>query len=638
LAGAFEAVNNIAKYLDAAKAAQAAFTTATTAGAAAETAQAAAATGATTAIAAQRTATIAATGAQTAFNAAANANPYVAAASAILAIASAAATYFSSIDDGADAATTRLDELVESAKNAGREIKNAFDAAKYGAESHNFDADTYNQRFEDFKRAKAGVAAWEEYERKAAEVENASFAPGAHASDEKIAELRAARENALKYGETKEAITAALENASNAFLDVQAKMLDSARDATLSESDKIRAEIKQYEAMRETVAGTDKEATVNKYIEKLNQDLAAAEQKALDEAASAAEPQKSRITEADYTLDSGALADAVASGRYTLEEAQEAYQGALEREAAKLEELGITDLLKEAENAKTPLEKLADQTQALDDAYKAGIISQEKYNEGLAAIDAKRAEAQKAIDDEAKNNKRADLGIDAALDAAAQSKADKEAERVAALSPEARYDEAIAKYSNALSEGTITQEEYNTLAAHAAETKAAEIEANEKALEREREEERARVEKERADLRNESGIDALIESLKSPYEKYLDKLDGINNYLSKGAVTSAEAQLLAEQAYMEAEQAYLDASNGANSKLGQALAKPVATAKDGSAELYKMQLAQQNDKTAQMIAVQKEVLSSSQNMALYMFNMQRDIAMMATGWPGYYGG
>ena len=585
------------------------------------------------ATAAQTAATQAASVAQNGLNVAMKANPVGIVVAGVAALTAAVATYKSTVQDAATDSVGAFAEIEAAAKRAGDAIKSAADVAKYGFANQTDPGAEYKTAFD--KAQNAQIAK----DRSAGALANTKGFWGVvgaqlnvFAEDDEnqtwgalFGTLR--KERAEAYADANDRYN----EAANEYLALQSQMIAKARDSVQTESQKLEAEKRNYEALLANAKGSEEEATITAYIKTLDEKIAAAKEK---EVAASRKP----ISEEDYSLDSGALADAVASGRYTLEEAQEAYQGALEREAAKLDELGITDLFKEAENAKTPLEKLADQTQALDDAYKAGIISQEKYNKGLEAIDAKRAETQKAIDDEAKNKKRADLGLDAALDAAAQSKADKENERVAALSPEARYDEAIAKYSNALSEGTITQEEYNTLAAHAAETKAAEIEANEKALEREREEERARVEKERADLRKESGIDALIESLKSPYEKYLDKLDGINNYLSKGAVTSAEAQLLAEQAYMEAEQAYLDASSGANSKLGQALAKPVATAKDGSAELYKMQLAQQNDKTAQMIAVQKEVLSSSQNMALYMFNMQRDIAMMATGWPGYYGG
>ena len=137
-------------------------------------------------------------------------------------------------------------------------------------------------------------------------------------------------------------------------------------------------------------------------------------------------------------------------------------------------------------------------------------------------------------------------------------------------------------------------------------------------------------------MRNESGIDSLLESLKSPWQKYLDKLDKINGYVAEGAVTAAEAQLLADKALEETTNVAASTQQLEKAKTSAA-AKAVDTARAGSADVYKMQVAQSNDRTAKMLAAQQQLLASSQQMTLYMFRMQENIAAMASNWPKVYG-
>jgi hypothetical protein len=568
---------------------------------------------------AQEGATVAATVAQKGLNAAMKANPVGLIVGGVAALASAVATYKSTVKDAAAESSGAFAEIEAAARRAGDAIKSAADIARFtigGAPK------SYSDLESEFNRIQAAQAK----NQAVVDAGPGWFERWFATSDEAgvdLAEMWERRDAAKAAQASLDALNERETEVGNALVDMRRQLLTKARESVQTESQKLEAERRNYEALLENAKGTEEEATIAAYIKQLDEKIAAAKESEL--AAS-----RNPISEADYTLDSGALADAVASGRYTIEEAQAAYQGALDRQTQALESMGIADLMKELETVKTPLQQLDDMTTKLNAAYANGVIAQDKYAESLDAIAKKRADEQKKIDDAAKaaadeaNAKtRSKHGIDDAL-------SEIEAEVKAQKTPFELMNEAIAGYRTAMEKGAVDLATFDKLSKHEHDKYLKATKESTDAAEQER---RSKIES----LRSESGIDSLLESLKSPWQKYLDKLDKINEYVAGGAVTAAEAQLLADKALEETAGQNATSQLEAAKQRAEAKAKTVDTARAGSADVYKMQVAQSNDRAAKMLAAQQQLLASSQQMAVYMFRMQENIAAMAANWPKVYG-
>lgn len=567
---------------------------------------------------AQEGATVAATVAQKGLNTAMKANPIGLVVGGVAALAAAVATYKSTVKDAAAETSGSFAEIEAAALKAGDAIKSAADIAKYGLkgpETYSGIADEYD------KLAKERASA-----QKIVDAENERRAVIAAAGGQRgftIDLFTDASEKAFNEAEaTIKAVDERQKIVGEELAEMQARLLAKARESVQTESQKLEAEKRNYVAILKDAQTAEEAATINAYIAQLDAKIADAREKEL---AASRKP----ISEKDFTLDVEALDEAIASGKYTVEEAQAAYQGALDRQTKALEGMGVADLVKELEAAKTPFQQLDDIATRLNDAYRNGVVSQFKYNESLDAIAKKRAELQKTLDDEAKAaadaanaETRKKYGVDDALN-------EIEAEVRAAKTPFQLMNEAVAGYRTAMESGAIDQKTFATLAEH---ERKKYLEATKAAADAAEQERRSKIES----MRSESGIDSLLESLKSPWQKYLDKLDKINEYVAGGAVTAAEAQLLADKALEETTNVAASTQQLEKAK-ASAAAKAVDTARAGSADVYKMQVAQANDQQAKMLAAQQQLLASSQQMALYMFRMQENIAAMAANWPKVYG-
>ena len=567
---------------------------------------------------AQEAATVAATVAQKGLNTAMKANPVGLIVGGVAALTAAVATYKSTVKDAAVETSGSFAEIEAAARRAGEAIKSAADIARFtsvGAPK------SYSDLESEFNRIQAAQA----NNQALVDAGPSWFERWFATSDEAGVDLAEMweRYDAAKTAQANlDALTERETEIGNALVDMRQQLLTKARDSVLMESQKLEAEKRNYEALLENAKGTEEEATINAYIAQLDAKIVDARKKEL---AASRKP----ISAADYSLDERALMQAVANGRYTIEEAQAAYQGALDRQTQALESMGIADLMKELETLKTPLQQLDDMTTKLNAAYANGVIAQDRYAESLDAIAKKRADEQKKIDDAAKaaadeaNAKtRSEYGIDDSL-------SEIEAEILAQKTPFELMNDAIAGYRTAMEKGAIDVVTFNKLSENERQKYLKATQDATDAAERER---RDKI----AALRNESGINSLLESLKTPWEKYLDNLDKINGYVAQGAVTAAEAQLLADKALEDAS-ANMKENDKRENNFNAVKSKSVEAATAGSAELYKMQLSQQNDKTAQMLDAQRQILQSSQTMALYLFEMQRNIAAMASNWPKVYG-
>lgn len=563
-------------------------------------------------------ATVAATVAQNGLNVAMKANPVGLIVGGVAALTAAVATYKSTVQDAASDSVGAFAEIEAAAKRAGEAIKSAADIARFASVGGPKSYSDLESEFNRIQTAQANNQAlvdagpsW--FERWFATSDEAGV---------NLADMWERRDAAKAARASLDALNERETEVGNALVDIRQQLLTKARESVQTESQKLEAEKRNYVAMLKDAQTAEEAETINAYIAQLNEKIADARKKEL---AASRKP----ISEADYTLDSGALADAVASGRYTIEEALAAYQGALDRQAKALDDMKIPEILESLKTVKTPLQQLDDMTTKLNAAYANGIIAQDKYADSLDAIAKKRADEQKKIDDAAKaaadeaNAKlRSKYGIDDAL-------SETEAEVKAQKTPFELMNDAIAGYRTAMEKGAIDVVTFNKLSENERQKYLKATQDATDAAERER---RDKI----AALRNESGIDSLLESLKTPWEKYLDNLDKINGYVAQGAVTAAEAQLLAGKA-LEDVSANMKENDKRENNFNAVKSKAVEAATAGSAELYKMQLSQQNDKTAQMLDAQRQILQSSQTMALYLFEMQRNIAAMASNWPKVYG-
>lgn len=569
---------------------------------------------------AQEAATQAATVTQKGLNTAMKANPVGLIVGGVAALTAAVATYKSTVKDAAVETSGSFAEIEAAARRAGEAIKSAADIAKYGFAGSSSPRG-YVELLTEFNNIQA-----EQSENQAVVESRPDWFERAFSVSDPSGQVGSAVYNAEKEAKAAAQQLADLsvrENqVGNEFLALQSQMIAKARDSVWMESQKLEAEKRNYEALLANAKGTEEEATITAYIKQLDKEIAVAKE---NELAALRKP----ISESDYSLDSGALAQAVANGRYTIEEAQAAYQGALDRQAKALDDMKIPEILESLKTVKTPLQQLDDVATRLNTAYQNGIVSQSKYNEAIAGIAQKRTEletletqAAQREADERNAEIRSKYGVDEALRSI-------EMEILAQKTPLELMNDAIAGYQEAMKQGAIDVVTFNKLSENERQKYLKATQDATDAAERER---RDKI----AALRNESGIDSLLESLKTPWEKYLDNLDKINGYVAQGAVTAAEAQLLSGKA-LEDVSANMKENDKRESNFNAVKSKSVEAATAGSAELYKMQLSQQNDKTAQMLDAQRQILQSSQTMALYLFEMQRNIAAMAANWPKVYG-
>lgn len=567
---------------------------------------------------AQEAATAAATVAQKGLNKAMKANPVGLIVGGIAALTATVATYKSTVKDAAAETSGSFAEIEAAARRAGDAIKSAADIARFASVGG---PKSYGDLESEFNRIQAAQA----NNQALVDAGPSWFERWFATSDEAgvdLAEMWERYDAAKAAQASLDALNERETEIGNALVDMRQQLLTKARDSVWLESQKLEAEKRNYVAMLKDAQTAEETATINAYIAQLNTKIAGAREKEL---AASRKP----ISGFDYSLDERALAQAVANGRYTIKEAQAAYRGALDRQAKALDDMKIPEILESLKTVKTPLQQLDDVATRLNAAYQNGIVSQSKYNEAIAGIAQKRSEletleaqaAQKEAD-ERNAEIRSKYGVDEALKSV-------EMEILAQKTPLELMNDAIAGYQEAMKQGAIDVVTFNKLSENERQKYLKATQDATDAAERER---RDKI----AALRNESGIDSLLESLKTPWEKYLDNLDKINGYVAQGAVTAAEAQLLAGKA-LEDVSANMKENDKRESNFNAVKSKSVEAATAGSAELYKMQLSQQNDKTAQMLDAQRQILQSSQTMALYLFEMQRNIAAMASNWPKVYG-
>lgn len=216
------------------------------------------------------------------------------------------------------------------------------------------------------------------------------------------------------------------------------------------------------------------------------------------------------------------------------------------------------------ETSKSANDEYAETVRKLNEARKSELISEEER----ATLEAEAAKKR----DEARKGELADLGYGALLDRASELDKSADAEEKTARE---RYRKELNKYRDALENGRITQEEFDKAQDALRKVRNAELKAEEKKAA----EDKA---KKRDDRRSKLGVDALMESLKTPAEKYNETMDEIAASAKAGDLTAKERQALEDKAASD----YWEAMESNNRKFGEAT-KSLAKAGGGKVELAK---------------------------------------------------
>ncbi|MBR2004110.1 MAG: hypothetical protein IKK39_11975 [Thermoguttaceae bacterium] len=456
-----------------------------------------------------------------------------------------------------DAASDAFEELRKRAKAAGVEIKNAADAAKFGF-GEALGAKSYAEEKANVERLDREIA--EQQKRADAEAARNSATIGTGG-------MGAGGAGAyMDYSEAErlQALQAERAAANARMVEAQEAMIDAAVEASKTEVQKLEAEKKDYEAILEQLDGARGSAEVRAKIEALDAEIEKAKEAESTAAAKEAEEAKR-------------AADAEAK---RAEEAQKAAEAAAQkaREDA-LKASGIADFAPTQE--KTPLD--------LTDATAVAA----KYAEWAAAVDGTTVTVEDVAQATGELNRQALAALDAEANFAA---------KLAELEPPKTLEEEVAaslqKYADALEVGAMTQEEYNERKAQADALLLA-------AQNREAEEAEASAAQKREATRAELGVDALLESLKTPAEKLTERLEKIDKAFEDKAITQDERQKLEAAARREfGPQDDADDAKGAAKELasaardfsasaqksGESLAAKLNAAEMGSSALYSMQV------------------------------------------------
>ncbi|MBR4975617.1 MAG: hypothetical protein IKY61_01090, partial [Thermoguttaceae bacterium] len=446
-----------------------------------------------------------------------------------------------------DAASDAFEELRKRAKAAGVEIKNAADAAKFGF-GEKLDVKSYAEEKANVERLDAEIAAQQkradaEAARNSATIGTGGMGAGGAGAHMDYSELERLQELQAERAAANARMVAAQET-----------MIDAAVEASKTEVQKLEAEREQYAALLEQLDGARGSAEVQAKIEALDAEIAKAKEAESQAAGKEAE-------EAKRTADAEAK---------RAEEAEKAAQKA--REDA-LKSSGIADF---APQEKTTID--------LTDAKAVAA----KYAEWAAVVDGTTITVEDVAQATGELNRQALAALDAEANFAA---------RLAELEPPKTLEEEVAaslkKYADALEVGAITQEEYNERKAQADALLLAsankEAEAAEESAAQKREATRA-----------ELGVDALLESLKTPAEKLKERLEKIETAFDDKAITRDERKKLEEAARREFEpqedakgaakelaSAARDFSASAQ-KSSETLAAKLNAAEMGSSALYSM--------------------------------------------------
>lgn len=271
---------------------------------------------------------------------------------------------------------------------------------------------------------------------------------------------------------------------------------------------------------------------------------------------------------------------------------------------------GMTELLGATKAAATAEEKHAEAVKSLDKALEKGIIDQERRDELMAKADELLADAKRREAEAKKAKTVSEIGLDAFIAAGEKEKTARE-----------KIEEQYGKIQKAFREGAISEEQM-TKARRSRKKQLDELARQEK------EAAKQNAARRRQDMRSSLGVDALMDSLKSPLQKYRETMDEIATAMKSGAISREERAALENKAaddyWKKMTSTREDKTTSQRAKTE--LAKSVSS---GSAELYLAQVKNQTanyqsriqQTTEDLCRTCQESLYQSQQTNLYLQEM-----------------
>lgn len=452
--------------------------------------------------------------------------------------------------NAADLLSESFKKLEALAKAAGKEIRGVKDALELGAFAEPKSA---------LDEAAAKVAAAEKKieETKTRFAESVGRAGGSGVGFGAAGMLAAALEP----------LEAERKNAIAEYNDAAKTLVDEARRSQQTESERLEAQRAQFAEILK-YAEAENRGVIERQIAELNVQIAAAKAKEAEAAnASAVEAEKSAQAAktardaARQTLFQSTGVDGTESKPVSLADAQADWANALAAGIVGQKEYDValrtlTEQTREKLGVeKTAGERLAETTAALVDAYQNGAINQAEFETKIA---------------EARAASLADLGYSDLLARAAES-------TQKAQTAQERYQAELDKYADALKNGRVNQKEYDKAVA-AAKTIFEQESAAEKGSEREK-------------TRSELGVDAALDALKTPLDKFNETTAKIAAAFERGDVDAQERAALEQKAQNE----YARATESQEKTAERAAPKPesekaAASLREGSVDLYRAQI------------------------------------------------
>lgn len=273
---------------------------------------------------------------------------------------------------------------------------------------------------------------------------------------------------------------------------------------------------------------------------------------------------------------------------------------------------GLKGILEKQKEEATAQDRLNEARAAITKALEDGVFSEEEANEA-------RKRAKEAYENEVKARKdqnAKDLGAEELAKAAQQFEKQ--------LTPAQKAEQQYEALKNAFKKGEITQEAMNEATRNWHKARDGYAKAEKKA-------QLEQAQKQKDNMRSKLGVDSLMESLKTPLEKYRETMDEVDRAARSGAITNQERLALEEKAASD----YWETMNQAGEtaeKAGAAVGKleVAQSIGRGSAALYTSQIPNatanyQNriqSTTADMLKTNQDMLIYMQQSADYLSNMQ----------------
>ena len=513
-----------------------------------------------------------------------------------------------------ESAAEAFKDLAKRAKEAGDEIRGVADVLKYGAfyKGDVLGLDELEKKIEELNRKKESLEAEEKKTREAA-FDSAKYA--GYGAPTALSNKQAKLQNQIY------SIGKALEPLEAQYNEIATDLIKKLREEQKTEEEKANELKRQYQNLFRHAETDEDRAAIERKIKSIDDGIAESKAKELAEQQKRLADQRDALAkelgisldfspiqteEERFAADLAKLRAAFEDGSGLIESNEE-LEEAERRLAQKYSEAKFADWLSNIDS----LDDLSELTKQLAAEKDKGVLGQAEYNKILAEASAKEKElvdaqldaipglrelinandaAKKAEEDYAKALKIAEEYSEESPfdkgDVFSQEQLDilKNGEDETLRSAMIEYASAMETAAEGLKNQVISQETYDELVKRANENLAKAADESAKKM--------------RDKVRSELGIDDLMESLKSPAQKYQEKLEKAAKALEKEQITKEEFNALQEklaQDWIEQQQEMerdfdREFEKGKDQKTPEKKADLSKSMKSGSEELYLAQV------------------------------------------------